>query len=109
MTVRVVAEWPELRYQKKVLEVIQNLNMTEMEDNLVDLTSFFNRYYRSEFGAQSSRWIYDKLLEVGVRGSVSPRSPFRFLTYTFTRLSKTDLLAFTSLSRRLPTRSPNRA
>ncbi|KAI9461343.1 Zn-dependent exopeptidase [Boletus coccyginus] len=73
-------EWPELRYQKKVLEVIQSLNVTEMEDNLVDLTSFFNRYYRSEFGVQSSRWIYDKLL-----GIIADRPPgVRISLETFT-------------------------
>ena len=71
ITVPVTAEWPELRYQTKVHEIVQSLKMEEMVYNLGNLTSFFNRYYRSEFGVQSSRWIYDKLLEVG-SGSVSP-------------------------------------
>ena len=64
--VPVAAEWPELRYQTKVHEIVQNLKIEEMAYNLGNLTSFFNRYYRSECGVQSSRWIYNKLLEVGV-------------------------------------------
>ncbi|KAG9311505.1 Zn-dependent exopeptidase [Chiua virens] len=57
-------EWPELQYQKKVNDTIQGLNVEEMIVNLAELTSFFNRYYRSEHGVQSSRLIYDKLLEI---------------------------------------------
>ncbi|KAF8837815.1 Zn-dependent exopeptidase [Paxillus ammoniavirescens] len=56
--------WPALQYQDKVKEVIEGLKIEEMVYNLGNLTSFHNRYYRSELGAQSSRWIYDKVLEI---------------------------------------------
>jgi leucyl aminopeptidase len=106
ITVPVTAEWPEVRYQTKVHEIVQSLKMEEMVYNLGNLTSFFNRYYRSESGVQSSRWIYDKLLEVG-SSSVSPGLGFAFSPRG--RLSQTRLPAFIYLSRRLPTRSPNTA
>lgn len=71
ITEPVTVEWPELRYQDKVNEIAQSLKKEEMVYNLGNLTSFFNRYYRSDYGVQSSRWIYDKLLEVGLPGPPS--------------------------------------
>lgn len=61
----ITIEWPELRYcdRHKVHEIVQILKVEEMEYNLGNLASFFNR---SEYGVQSSRWIYDKLLEASV-------------------------------------------
>ncbi|KAN0086280.1 hypothetical protein V8E55_007414 [Tylopilus felleus] len=49
-------EWPELRYcdRHKVHEIVQILKVEEMEYNLGNLASFFNR---SEYGVQSSRVI----------------------------------------------------
>ncbi|KAN0086283.1 hypothetical protein V8E55_007417 [Tylopilus felleus] len=44
--------------------VIDNMKVEEMAHNLGNLTTFYNRHYRSRYGAQSSRWIYNKLLEI---------------------------------------------
>lgn len=47
--------------------------MEEMVHNLGNLTTFYNRYYRSQYGAQSSQWIYNKVLDVGLsRLTVGP-------------------------------------
>lgn len=62
----VAAEWPDLRHQERVNKVIKSLKVEEMVHNLGNLTGFYNRCYRSEYGAQSSRWIYNKVLEVGL-------------------------------------------
>jgi leucyl aminopeptidase len=56
--------WPELQYQDKVKSVTKLLSKDEMRNNLANLTSFHNRYYRSEFGVKSSRWLYDQILDV---------------------------------------------
>ena len=42
------------------------MHVEEMAYNLGNLTTFYNRYYRSQCGAQSSRWIHNKVLEVGL-------------------------------------------
>ncbi|KAF8547264.1 Zn-dependent exopeptidase [Imleria badia] len=75
-------KWPELRYQTKVHQIIQSLNMEEMEYNLRNLTSFFNRYYGSEHGVQSSRWIYDKL--IGIIADALPGVHISLSTFTHT-------------------------
>ncbi|KAG2143527.1 Zn-dependent exopeptidase [Suillus bovinus] len=68
--------WPELRYQEKVTSVTKLLSKDEMKRNLRNLTSFHNRYYRSELGVKSSRWLYNQILDIvsaappGVRLSV---------------------------------------
>ena len=56
--------WPNLQYQEKVKLVTELLSKEEMKNNLANLTSFHNRYYRSEFGVKSSRWLYNQILDV---------------------------------------------
>lgn len=56
--------YPKLKYQSKVNDVIGHLNPRTMEDTLTVLTSYFNRYYKSDYGAQSSHWIYLQVSDV---------------------------------------------
>jgi hypothetical protein len=58
--------WPKLQYQEKVTSVTKLLSKDEMKKNLGNLTSFHNRYYRSEFGVKSSRWLYNQILDVSI-------------------------------------------
>lgn len=70
------SSWPKLHYQEKVTSVTELLSKDEMKKNLEKFTSFHNRYYRSEFGVKSSRWLYNQILDIisaappGVRLSV---------------------------------------
>jgi len=80
-------EWPELRYQTKVHEIVQTLKIDEMVYNLGNLTSFFNRFYRSECGAQSSRWIYDKVLEIIADAPPGVHISLETFTHTFPQSS----------------------
>ncbi|KAG2098953.1 Zn-dependent exopeptidase [Suillus discolor] len=70
------SSWPKLQYQEKVASVTELLSKDEMKKNLEKFTSFHNRYYRSEFGVKSSRWLYNQILDIistappGVRLSV---------------------------------------
>ncbi|KAF9234736.1 Zn-dependent exopeptidase [Melanogaster broomeanus] len=75
--------WPDLRYQEKVKEVNQLLKIDEMKYNLGNLTSFHNRYYRSEFGVQSSRWIYDKVLQIIANAPPNVYISVETFTHTF--------------------------
>ncbi|KAF9218846.1 Zn-dependent exopeptidase [Gyrodon lividus] len=75
--------WPNLRYQEKVKEVNEALKIEEMVYNLGNLTSFYNRYYRSEFGVQSSRWIYDKVLEIIANAPPNVHLSLETFTHSF--------------------------
>ncbi|KAH0835054.1 Zn-dependent exopeptidase [Lanmaoa asiatica] len=80
-------EWPELRYQKKVNVIVQSLKMEEMVYNLGNLTSFFNRFYLSEYGVRSSRWIYDKVLEIIAGAPPGVHVSLSTFTHTFPQAS----------------------
>ncbi|KII92045.1 hypothetical protein PLICRDRAFT_172199 [Plicaturopsis crispa FD-325 SS-3] len=56
--------WPALKHQSKVQDVISHLDIHNLRDTLTTLTSFFNRFYKSEHGAQSSHWIYLHVLDI---------------------------------------------
>jgi leucyl aminopeptidase len=58
--------WPELQYQEKVKSVTKLLSKGEMKNNLANLTSFHDRYYQSELGVKSSRWLYNQILDVSI-------------------------------------------
>ncbi|KIJ63872.1 hypothetical protein HYDPIDRAFT_112847 [Hydnomerulius pinastri MD-312] len=75
--------WPELQYQEKVKEVNMGLKIEEMKYNLGNLTSFHNRYYRSEYGVQSSQWIYDKVHEIIANAPPGVRISLESFTHSF--------------------------
>ncbi|KAK3935441.1 hypothetical protein QBC46DRAFT_397551 [Diplogelasinospora grovesii] len=47
--------------QKEVKPLLTNLSKTEMEDHLTKLTSFHTRYYKSDYGRQSSEWLLSQV------------------------------------------------
>ncbi|KAK4240540.1 hypothetical protein C8A03DRAFT_31357 [Achaetomium macrosporum] len=51
----VFPEKPKL--QKEVKPLLANLSKTEMKDHLTTFTSFHTRYYKSDYGRQSSEWL----------------------------------------------------
>jgi leucyl aminopeptidase len=75
--------WPELQHQEKVASVIKLLSKDEMKNNLGNLTSFHNRYYRSEFGVQSSRWLYNQILDIISTAPPGVRLSIETFTHTF--------------------------
>ncbi|KIJ11085.1 hypothetical protein PAXINDRAFT_119169 [Paxillus involutus ATCC 200175] len=75
--------WPDLRYQDKVKDVIEGLKIEEMVYNLGNLTSFYNRYYRSELGVQSSRWIHNKVLEIVANAPPGVHLSLETFTHSF--------------------------
>ncbi|KAG1893793.1 Zn-dependent exopeptidase [Suillus fuscotomentosus] len=90
------SSWPKLHYQEKVTSVTELLSKDEMKKNLEKFTSFHNRYYRSEFGVKSSRWLYNQILDIisaappGVR--LSPSIIARFEPF-FGRASPNPTIA----------------
>ncbi|KAL2153588.1 hypothetical protein VTH82DRAFT_4743 [Thermothelomyces myriococcoides] len=45
------------KQQEKVSPLLENLSKKEMEDHLTTFTSFHTRYYKSDYGRQSSEWL----------------------------------------------------
>lgn len=47
----------KLQRQESLHKIIEAINISSIEDNLVKLTSFHTRYYQTSSGAAASRWI----------------------------------------------------
>ena len=64
--------------QDVVKELAENLSKTELQNTLEKLTSFHTRYYKSEYGLQSSDWILEKvndmIKEAGAGDRVTAKS-----------------------------------
>ncbi|KAI8372365.1 hypothetical protein EDC96DRAFT_458928 [Choanephora cucurbitarum] len=52
------------KYQDEVSPFIGNLTTDTMKDNLKEFTNFRNRYYKSNYGAQSCRWLIQQIRDV---------------------------------------------
>ncbi|KII92043.1 hypothetical protein PLICRDRAFT_103137 [Plicaturopsis crispa FD-325 SS-3] len=79
--------WPELKHQTKVQDVISHLDIHNLRDTLTTLTSFFNRFYKSEHGAQSSHWIYLHILDIIAKAPASTSISVEKFTHPFPQSS----------------------
>jgi leucyl aminopeptidase len=50
--------------QDDVKKLFDNLSKTNMQTNLEKLTSFHTRYYKSDYGLQSSDWVQSKVASI---------------------------------------------
>jgi leucyl aminopeptidase len=48
-------------YNSTLFPLMKSLSKKEMRKNLEKFTSFHTRYYKSDYGAQSSAWLYAKV------------------------------------------------
>jgi len=55
---------PSPSFRDEVEPIIGNLTTTYMKKNLEKFTSFQTRYYRSQYGAQSSDWLFDQISDI---------------------------------------------
>ena len=60
-TQRTVTFPKKMAYNDSVTPLLKNLSQENMRTNLEKFTSFHTRYYKSEHGAQSSAWLFDKV------------------------------------------------
>lgn len=51
----------KLQHQKTLHKLIKQVNVSSIEQNLLKLTSFHTRYYRTSSGAAASEWIQSLL------------------------------------------------
>lgn len=54
----------KVEYKDEVQPFIGNLTTETMKDVLTTFTSFRNRYYKSQYGAQSCRWLIEQIREI---------------------------------------------
>lgn len=58
-------EFPEkCSHQESVEPLLPKLSKDEMYGNLDHFTSYHTRYYKSDYGKQSSDWLYDRIGEI---------------------------------------------
>ncbi|KAK0721603.1 hypothetical protein B0T26DRAFT_643512 [Lasiosphaeria miniovina] len=50
--------------QDEVAPLLANLSKTEMEDHLTKFSSFHTRYYKSDYGRQSSEWLLGQIKNI---------------------------------------------
>jgi leucyl aminopeptidase len=50
--------------ESEIRPLLSKLAITPMRENLVKFSNFHNRYYKSQYGAESSRWLLSKVGEV---------------------------------------------
>ncbi|CAH0015300.1 unnamed protein product [Clonostachys rhizophaga] len=65
-------------HQAEVTKLSKDLNKKNLQANLEKLTSFHTRYYKSDYGLQSSDWVLEKvnsiIKEAGADGTVYAKS-----------------------------------
>jgi leucyl aminopeptidase len=54
-------ETPSLK--SKIMPLLKQLSEDPMRENLVKFSGFFNRYYKSQYGKQSSEWLLQKVID----------------------------------------------
>lgn len=62
MGIRAAVQFPKKTAQQKAVgKLAKSLSKDEMQKNLEKLTSFHTRYFRSDYGLQSSDWVLEKV------------------------------------------------
>lgn len=51
-------------FQDKVKPLLKNLTKSNMHDNLETFSSFHTRYYKSDYGKQSSEWLLQQVQDI---------------------------------------------
>lgn len=54
---------PKPQFQSDVTPLLKHLTKTNMEENLEKFTSFYTRYFKSDYGRQSSEWLLSRINE----------------------------------------------
>lgn len=65
----------KVAHQKEIKPLLEDLSKKEMEDHLTKFTSFHTRYYKSEYGVQSSQWLLDQ-----VRGTIKDAGAEKYVS-----------------------------
>ncbi|WVF69440.1 hypothetical protein IAT40_004217 [Kwoniella sp. CBS 6097] len=84
------ANTPNITHQRFIRPVFADLKISHMNDVLVKATSFFNRYYHSETGVQSARWLRDHIADIVAK---SPIGEFISLEYHTHRFPQPSIIA----------------
>ncbi len=62
LSARATVTYPEKPvYNETLAPAMRSLSKKNMRDHLVKFTSFYTRYYKSSYGAESSAWLFDQV------------------------------------------------
>ncbi|WWC86572.1 uncharacterized protein L201_001449 [Kwoniella dendrophila CBS 6074] len=77
------ANTPNLSHQRWIKPLFKELKTSNMHEVLVKATSFFNRYYFSEYGVQSSRWLHDYISNIISEAPLGEYISLEYFTHKF--------------------------
>lgn len=60
----------KLEYSEEIFKLIEKISKANLLDNLGTFTSFYTRYYKSETGFESAKWLFETINEI-----IKPVSP----------------------------------
>lgn len=52
------------KYKNEVTKILKRINIDRMKTKLSKFSSFYTRYYKSEFGVDSANWLYNQVREI---------------------------------------------
>lgn len=64
------------QHEDLIKPLLANLTIANLKDNLQKFTSFYTRYYRSSYGAESSKWLLSKVEDAAAINPSVSVSPF---------------------------------
>ncbi|KAG0242969.1 Leucine aminopeptidase 1 [Actinomortierella wolfii] len=68
----------ELRHQRQFAKYVDNLSTANMEVKLARFTEFKTRYYKSQTGAESAKWLYKQISDLIEESDTADVSVRRF-------------------------------
>ncbi|KAF2763189.1 Zn-dependent exopeptidase [Pseudovirgaria hyperparasitica] len=77
------AAFPTTLTQKSAVNaLIPKYNITNVKTTLTKFSSFYNRYYKSKFGAESAQWLFDQISAIATSSGVKGVTVRKF-THSF--------------------------
>lgn len=61
----------ELQHTHAVKTLLAGVNMSRVEERLTEFTSFYTRYYKSDYGLESAEWLEAKISEIVAESGTS--------------------------------------
>lgn len=71
------------QYVDEIHNMFQNISQSNMQLNLATFSSFFTRYYKSEYGLNASLWLAEKVDEIAKLGLENEAMKDRIKVHTY--------------------------
>ncbi|KAF1954059.1 peptidase family M28 [Byssothecium circinans] len=81
------ANLPEVSHQRIVKPLFPRINQTLMHDVLTHMTGYYNRYFNSPTGEESSQWLHDHIAQIISKSPFHTHISLEFFTHEFVQSS----------------------